>query len=151
MLRPGSSVGQSIILMAKFAGSIPNQGTHKYQPMNSPPAPTFLSLSKINNKCLNIHKSGRQKVHMPLNMVTLQEVDIEAPSLSTLGLGRLSRQGNHVIISLYCSNTLLLIDKSLASVAHILPIAIQNGFINMFKYFVLIYHTVNIDKYKLHK
>ena len=110
--------------MAKFAGSIPNQGTHKYQPMNSPPAPTFLSLSKINNKCLNIHKSGRQKVHMLLNMVTLQEVDIEAPSLSTLGLGRLSRQGNHVIISLYCSNTLLLIDKSLASVAHILPIAI---------------------------
>ena len=48
----------------------------------------------------------------------------EASSLSGLGLWYLSHLGSHVIMSLYGSNTLLLIDKSPAPVAHILPIAI---------------------------
>lgn len=52
----------------------------------------------------------------------------EAPGLSGLSLWHPANLGSHVIISLYRSNTLLLTDKSLTPVAHILPIAIYCGY-----------------------
>lgn len=65
----------------------------------------------------------KRRVCIPPNMITPQ-VEVEAPGHFGFFLCHSSNLGSHVMISLYGSNTLLLIDKSPAPVAHILPIAI---------------------------